>query len=76
MKVIFLCNSILFFVVWCVNGMDNLGDDFLLIIEYGVIDVKLEFVLQMYFRVGRFINIRKIVRLEVSEFLRNFFEFL
>lgn len=41
---IFLCNSILFFVVWKVNGMDNFGDDFLLIIEYGVIDVKLEFV--------------------------------
>ena len=75
-KVIFLRNSTLLPVAWRVNGMDNLGDDFSLTTEHGVIDAKSEFALQMHFRAGRPTNIRKIVRLEVSEFSRNFFEFL
>lgn len=45
--------------------MDNLGDDFSLTTEHGVIDAKSEFALQMHFRAVRPTNIKKIVRLEV-----------
>ena len=65
-RVIFLRNSTLLPVAWRVNGMDNLGDDFSLTTEHGVIDAKSEFALQMHFRAIRPTNIRKIVRLEVS----------
>ncbi|XP_068693384.1 hydrocephalus-inducing protein homolog [Montipora foliosa] len=66
-KVIFLRNSTLLPVAWRVNGMDNLGDDFSLTTEHGVIDAKSEFALQMHFRAVRPTNIRKIVRLEISD---------
>ena len=66
-RVIFLRNSTLLPVAWRVNGMDNLGDDFSLTTEHGVIDAKSEFALQMHFRAIRPTNIRKIVRLEVSD---------
>ena len=62
-------NSTLLPVAWRVNGMDNLGDDFSLTTEHGVIDAKSEFALQMHFRAIRPTNIRKIVRLEVSDLL-------
>ena len=45
--------------------MDNLGDDFSLTTEHGVIDAKSEFALQMHFRAVRPTNVKKIVRLEV-----------
>ena len=66
---IFLRNSTLLPVAWRVNGMDNLGDEFSLTTEHGVIDAKSEFALQMHFRAVRPINIKKIVRLEVSDAL-------
>jgi len=46
--------------------MDNLGDDFSLTTEHGVIDAKSEFALQMHFRAVRPTNVKKIVRLEVE----------
>lgn len=66
---IFLRNSTLLPVAWRVNGMDNLGDDFSLTTEHGVIDAKSEFALQMHFRAVRPTNIKKIVRLEVCDTL-------
>jgi len=49
--------------------MDNLGDDFSLTTEHGVIEAKSEFALQMHFRAVRPTNIKKIVRLEVRVIL-------
>lgn len=49
--------------------MDNLGDDFSLTTEHGVIDAKSEFALQMHFRAVRPTNVKKIVRLEVRNIL-------
>lgn len=49
--------------------MDNLGDDFSLTTEHGVIDAKSEFALQMHFRAVRPTNVKKIVRLEVRDTL-------
>ena len=54
--------------------MDNLGDDFSLTTEHGVIDAKSEFALQMHFRAVRPTNVKKIVRLEVRDTLRVYFE--
>ena len=68
-KTIFLRNSTLLPVAWKVNGMDNLGDDFSLTTEHGVIDAKSEFALQMHFRAVRPTNVKKIVRLEVRDTL-------
>ena len=68
-KTIFLRNSTLLPVAWRVNGMDNLGDDFSLTTEHGVIDAKSEFALQMHFRAVRPTNVKKIVRLEVHDTL-------
>ena len=68
-KTIFLRNSTLLPVAWRVNGMDNLGDDFSLTTEHGVIDAKSEFALQMHFRAVRPTNVKKIVRLEVHDSL-------
>ena len=56
-------------MAWRVNGMDNLGDDFSLTTEHGVIEAKSEFALQMHFRAVRPTNIKKIVRLEVRVIL-------
>ena len=66
-KTIFLRNSTLLPVAWKINGIDNLGDDFSLTTEHGVIDAKSEFALQMHFRAVRPTNVKKIVRLEVRE---------
>ena len=49
--------------------MDNLGDDFSLTTEHGMIDAKSEFALQMHFRAVRPTNVKKIVRLEVRNIL-------
>ena len=46
--------------------MDNLGDDFSLASDNGVIEAKSEFALQMHFRAVRPTNVKKIVRLEVG----------
>lgn len=72
-KTIFLRNSTLLPVAWKVNGMDNLGDDFSLTTEHGVIDAKSEFALQMHFRAVRPTNVKKIVRLEVRDTLCQIF---
>ena len=45
--------------------MDNLGDDFSVTPEHGIIEPKSEFALQMHFRAVRPTNVKKIIRLEV-----------
>ena len=65
-RTIFLRNSTFLPVSWKVNGMDNLGDDFSLASDNGVIEAKSEFALQMHFRAVRPTNVKKIVRLEVG----------
>ena len=46
--------------------MDNLGDDFSVTTEHGIIEPKSEFALQMHFRAMRPTNVKKIIRLEVQ----------
>ncbi|XP_057292027.1 hydrocephalus-inducing protein-like [Hydractinia symbiolongicarpus] len=66
-RIIYLRNSTLLPVAWKLNGMENLGDDFSLPVDHGVIEPMNEFGLQMHFRAMKPNNVKKVVRLEVSD---------
>nr|XP_006823299.1 PREDICTED: hydrocephalus-inducing protein homolog [Saccoglossus kowalevskii] len=66
-KTIYLRNSTLLPVAWKVNGLENLGDDFSMPQEQGIIEPKSEYPLQAHFRAMKPINLKKIIRLEVSD---------
>lgn len=53
-------------VAWHVAGMENMGDDFSLNQDSGIIEPKCEFALQLNFRATKAANIKKAIRLEVS----------
>lgn len=61
----FLRNSTLLPIAWKLSGMDNLGDDFSVPVDNGIIDPKTEFALQMDFKAIRPTIVKRIVRLEV-----------
>ena len=64
-KTVFLRNSTLLPVQWRLNGLENLGDDFSVATDHGVIEPRSEYGLQVHFRAARPVTIKKIVRLEV-----------
>ncbi|XP_071959113.1 hydrocephalus-inducing protein homolog isoform X2 [Antedon mediterranea] len=66
-KTIYLRNSTLLPVSWRISGLENLGDDFSVTTDSGVIDPKSEFALNAHFRAMKPINLKKTVRLEVSD---------
>ncbi len=63
---VYLRNSTLLPIAWKLSGMDNLGDDFSVTVDNGIIEPKTEFALQMHFRAIKAMNTKKIVRLEVG----------
>ena len=64
-KTLFLRNSTLLPVAWRLNGLENLGDDFTVSQETGVIEAKSEFGLHAYFRAMKPVNTKRVIRLEV-----------
>ena len=62
----FLRNSTLLPIAWKLSGMDNLGDDFSVPVDNGIIDPRTEFALHMDFRAIRPTTVKRIVRLEVG----------
>ncbi|XP_035679087.1 LOW QUALITY PROTEIN: hydrocephalus-inducing protein homolog [Branchiostoma floridae] len=66
-KTIYLRNPTLLPVAWRISGVENLGDDFSLSAEQGVIDPKSELALHAHFRAMKPTNTKKIIRLEVSD---------
>ncbi|XP_072403680.1 hydrocephalus-inducing protein homolog [Chiloscyllium punctatum] len=60
-------NNCLLPVAWRITGLENLGDDFSLSQDQGVIDPKSEFSVQMSFKAMRQVNLRKYIRLEVYD---------
>ncbi|XP_077975805.1 hydrocephalus-inducing protein homolog isoform X2 [Styela clava] len=66
-KTLFLRNSTMLPVAWRVAGMENMGDDFSLSQDSGVIEPRCEFGLQMHFRATKAMNLKKTIRLEVSD---------
>ena len=69
-KTLFLRNTTLLPVQWRLTGLENLGDDFSMSQESGVIEAKSEFQLHSYFRALKPMSTsKKAVRLEVGIYL-------
>lgn len=67
-KTLYLRNSTLLPVAWRLNGLENLGDDFSVSQETGVIAPRSEFALNAYFRAMKPVTTnRRSMRLEVSD---------
>ncbi|XP_039618305.1 hydrocephalus-inducing protein-like [Polypterus senegalus] len=66
-KTLYLRNHTLLPVAWKLIGLENLGDEFSVSQDHGVILPKSEYALQMYFRAQKQINLKKVIRLEVSD---------
>lgn len=66
-KTLYLRNSTLLPVAWRLNGLENLGDDFSVSQESGIIEPCSEFALHSYFRAMKPVSTnRRAIRLEVS----------
>ena len=63
----YLRNSTLLPVAWKLSGLENLGDDFSVTDDHGVINPMQEFGLHLHFRAIKPVNWKKIVRLEVRK---------
>ena len=69
-KTLFLRNTTLLPVQWRLSGLENLGDDFSMSQESGIIAAKSEFQLHSYFRALKPMSTsKKAVRLEVCFFI-------
>ncbi|XP_043935458.1 hydrocephalus-inducing protein homolog [Protopterus annectens] len=66
-KTLFLRNSMLLPVAWRITGLENLGDDFMVSQDQGIILPKSEFSLHLHFRAMKAVNAKKVIRLEVSD---------
>ncbi|XP_059848459.1 hydrocephalus-inducing protein homolog isoform X2 [Hypanus sabinus] len=66
-KSLVMRNICLLPVAWRITGLENLGDDFSLSHDQGVIEPKAEFCVHMHFRATRQMNLRKYIRLEVYD---------
>uniref|UniRef100_A0A8D0GGN3 HYDIN protein n=1 Tax=Sphenodon punctatus TaxID=8508 RepID=A0A8D0GGN3_SPHPU len=66
-KMIFLKNTTPLPAAWRVSGMENLGDDFTVSDDQGTIGPYSQYCLQMYFKATKALNIKKTIRLEVSD---------
>uniref|UniRef100_H2YKD7 Uncharacterized protein n=1 Tax=Ciona savignyi TaxID=51511 RepID=H2YKD7_CIOSA len=66
-RTLYLRNSTMLAVAWKVAGMENMGDDFSLNQDTGVIEPRCEFALQLHFRATKAMNLKKTIRLEISD---------
>ncbi|XP_073515931.1 hydrocephalus-inducing protein homolog isoform X2 [Phyllobates terribilis] len=66
-KTVFLRNSTFLPAAWRVTGLENLGDDFSVSQNQGIVAPRSEYGLQLYFKAGKATNIKKFIRLEVSD---------
>ncbi|KAL3860158.1 hypothetical protein ACJMK2_010318 [Sinanodonta woodiana] len=67
-KTVYLRNSTHLPVRWKLSGLENLGDDFSVAADSGVVEPKSEYALHAYFRAMKPVQTsRKMVRLEISD---------
>ncbi|KAM3920677.1 hydrocephalus-inducing protein homolog [Leptodactylus fuscus] len=66
-KTVFLRNSTFLPAAWRVTGLENLGDDFSVSQDQGIVAPRSEYGLQLHFKAAKAINIKKFIRLEVSD---------
>ncbi|XP_044126636.1 hydrocephalus-inducing protein homolog [Bufo gargarizans] len=66
-KTVFLRNSTFLPAAWRVTGLENLGDDFSVFQDQGIVAPRSEYGLQLHFKAAKATNIKKFIRLEVSD---------
>ncbi|XP_072278793.1 hydrocephalus-inducing protein-like [Pyxicephalus adspersus] len=66
-KTIFLRNSTYLPAAWRVTGLENLGDDFSVSQDQGIVAPRSEYGLQIHFKAAKASNVKKFIRLEVLE---------
>ncbi|XP_075045519.1 hydrocephalus-inducing protein homolog [Mixophyes fleayi] len=66
-KTIFLRNSTFLPAAWRVTGLENLGEEFSVSQDQGIVGARSEYGLQLHFKAAKATNIKKLIRLEVSD---------
>ncbi|CAN2389289.1 axonemal central apparatus assembly [Pristimantis euphronides] len=66
-KTVFLRNSTFLPAAWRLTGLENLGDDFSVSQDQGIVAPRSEYGLQLHFKAAKAANIKKFIRLEVSD---------
>ncbi|XP_066494024.1 hydrocephalus-inducing protein-like [Tiliqua scincoides] len=66
-KVLFLKNNTPLPVSWRISGLENIGDDFSVSDDVGVIEPYAEYCLQVTFKATKALIVKKAIRLEVSD---------
>ncbi|KAM4722980.1 hydrocephalus-inducing protein homolog [Rhinophrynus dorsalis] len=66
-RTIFLRNSTLLPAAWRVTGLENLGDDFSISQDQGIVGPRSEYGLQLHFKAAKATNVKKTIRMEVSD---------
>ncbi|KAM9289560.1 hydrocephalus-inducing protein homolog [Morus bassanus] len=66
-KTLFLQNSTPLPVAWRLSGLENLGEDFSVSQDEGIVGPRTEFGLHLYFKATKALSIKKMIRLEVSD---------
>ncbi|XP_066439738.1 hydrocephalus-inducing protein homolog isoform X2 [Eleutherodactylus coqui] len=66
-KTVFLRNSTFLPAAWRLTGLENLGDDFSVSQDQGIVAPRSEYGLQLHFKAVKASNIKKFIRLEVSD---------
>ncbi|XP_078527074.1 hydrocephalus-inducing protein homolog isoform X2 [Lissotriton helveticus] len=66
-KTIFLRNTTPLAVAWRITGLEILGDDFSVSQDQGIIAPRAEYGLMVHFKASKAVNVKKFIRLEVSD---------
>ncbi|CAH2323836.1 Hypothetical predicted protein [Pelobates cultripes] len=66
-RTIFLRNSNLLPAAWRVIGLENLGDEFSVSQDQGIVGPRSQYGLQVHFKAAKATNVKKFIRLEVSD---------
>ncbi|XP_054856814.1 hydrocephalus-inducing protein homolog [Eublepharis macularius] len=66
-KSLFLKNNTPLPVAWRISGLENIGEDFSVSDDMGIVEAFSEYCLQVYFKASKVLNIKRAIRLEVSD---------
>ncbi|NXK09844.1 HYDIN protein, partial [Herpetotheres cachinnans] len=66
-KTLVLRNRTLLPMAWRLSGLENLGEDFSVSQHKGIVGPRTEFGVHLYFKATKALNIKKMIRLEVSD---------
>ncbi|XP_077166200.1 hydrocephalus-inducing protein homolog isoform X2 [Paroedura picta] len=66
-KSLFFKNNTPLPVAWRISGLENIGDDFSVSDDMGIVEPFSEYCMQLYFKASKALNIKRAIRLEVSD---------